>query len=181
MGPRGGVGKPRNENPAGGVYHLYARGNDRCLIFRDDADRELYLRLLGVVREKARWKVLSFCLMDNHVHLVVETAEGNLGWGMQWLHGQFARAFNRRHGRTGHLFGERFGSTVIEDDGHLCMALRYVALNPVSAGLCERPEEWAWSSCAATLRGEKSRGVDVERVLASFDWLGGDPVSAMRT
>jgi REP element-mobilizing transposase RayT len=168
------MGKPRNENPEGGVVHVYARGNDRCVIFRDDADRELYLRLLAKVREKGRWKVLSYCLMDNHLHMVIETSEGNLGWGMQWLHSQYARAFNRRHGRSGHLFQGRYGSTTIEDDGHLCMTLRYVALNPVKARMCRRPEDWPWSSCARTLRGEGSPCVDVERVLESFDWLGGD-------
>jgi REP element-mobilizing transposase RayT len=170
------VGKPRNENPEGGVYHLYARGNDRCLIYRDDADRELYVRLLGQLREKAGWKILSYCLMDNHVHLVVETPEGNLGWGMQWLHSRYVQAFNRRHGRSGHLFGGRYGSTVIEDDGHLCMTLRYVALNPVGAGMCRRPQDWAWSSCATTLDEDQASCVDVERALESFEWLGGDPL-----
>jgi REP element-mobilizing transposase RayT len=170
------VSRPRSEKPEGGIYHLFARGNDRCVIFRDVADRELYLRLLAQVREKAGWKVLSYCLMDNHLHLVVETREGNLGWGMQWLHARYVQAFNRRHGRSGHLFGERFGSTVIEDDGHLCWTLRYVALNPVGAGMCRRPQDWAWSSCAATLVDDRTSCVDVDRVLESFEWLGGDPM-----
>ena len=169
------VGKPRREDPNGGVYHLYARGNDGCLIFRDVADRELYLRLLGEVAERAGWRIVAYCLMGNHVHLVVETGEGNLGWGMQILHGRFARAFNVRHGRRGHLFQGRYGSTVIEDDGHMCMTLRYVELNPVNAGLCSRPEEWPWSSCRAIATDAAApRFLDVERALQSFEWLGGD-------
>ena len=175
-GPRRGVARPRMENPEGGAYHAFARGNDRCLIFRDDADRELYLQLLGKVAEEAEWSVVSYCLMGNHVHLVIETRTGNLGWGMKHLQGPYAQAFNRRHGRVGHLFQRRYGSTPIEDDAHMCMAMRYVELNPVLANLCARPEDWPWSSCRALLTGAGARPfLDVDRALASFDWLGGDP------
>lgn len=170
------MARPRMENPEGGAYHVFARGNDRCLIFRDDADREMYLRRLEVVAERAGWKVLSYCLMGNHVHLVIETTEATLGWGMKLLHGPYAQAFNRRHGRVGHLFQGRFKSTVIEDDSHMCMAMRYVELNPVKAKLCRRPQDWPWSSCRALLTGIGARKfLAVQRVLAALDWLGGDP------
>jgi REP element-mobilizing transposase RayT len=169
------MAKPRQEKPEGGVYHLYARGNDRCCIFRDVADRELYLRTLADVKERFGWMVLEYCLMDNHLHLIVETREGNLGDGMRVLQGRYAMAFNRRHGRSGHLFQGRYGSTVIEDDGHLCMAIRYVALNPPTAGLCARPQDWEWSSCRGNLEGNGPKWLDRDRVLQAFDWLGGDP------
>ena len=170
------MARPRNENPDGGVYHVYGRGNDRCLIFRDVADRELYLRLLAEVAESSEWRVVSYCLMGNHVHLVIETRTGNLGRGMQRLHGRYAQAFNRRHGRVGHLFQGRFRSTVIEDDAHMCMAVRYVERNPVEAQLRKRPQDWPWSSCRAILTGVGvPKFLDVDRALASFEWMGGDP------
>lgn len=174
------MGKRRDENPDGGRYHVYGRGNDRCVIFRDQADRDLYLRLLTEVVERAGWHVLAWCQMDNHVHLVIETARGNLAWGMQWLHSRYARAFNERHGRSGHLFQGAYGSTVIEDDGHMCMTLRYVALNPVEAGLCQHPGDWPHASCAAALRGEHSPLLSLTRMLEYFEWLGGDPLARFR-
>ena len=103
--------KPRMEI-APGMYHVYARGNDRRL-FRDDDDREAYLRLLGAVTLHRRWRTMAYCLMDNHVHFLVETVEPNLGRGMQRLHGGFAQRFNKRHGTTGHVFERRYGAVVI--------------------------------------------------------------------
>jgi REP element-mobilizing transposase RayT len=170
------VGKRRNEDPNGGVAHVYARGNDRCLIFRDDADRALYLRLLDDACERAGARCLAYCLMSNHVHLVIATNEGNLWYVMQLVHSRYAQAFNFRHKRVGHLFQGPYGCNVIEDDGHLCTLLRYVDLNPVQARLCDRPEEWEWSSCRALLgKTPPPRFLDVERALASYAWLGGDP------
>src|SRR3954454_20748947 len=98
--------KPRVEL-AGGVHHVYARGNAREDIYRDDVDRRMYLHTLG--REVARWKwrCLAYCLMSNHVHLLLETPEPNLGRGMQRAHGTYARLFNRRHARVGHVFQGR--------------------------------------------------------------------------
>lgn len=170
------MGERRNEDPNGGVTHVYARGNNRGAIFADDVDREIYLRMLGEVLERTGARCLAFNLMTNHVHLVVKTVEGNLGYTMQLLHGRYAQTFNRRHGRSGHLFQGRYGSTVIEDDMQMCMTLRYVDLNPVEAGMCERPEDWRWSSCRAVLGQEPApKGLDVDAALASYEWLGGDP------
>lgn len=170
------MGKRRDEDPNGGVAHVYARGNDRCLIFHDDADRFLYLQIMGDVLERTGARCLAYCLMSNHLHLVIATSEGNLGRTMQLLHGRYAQAFNRRHKRVGHLFHCPYGSNVIEDDGHLYMTLRYVELNPVQARMCDRPEEWPWSSCRALLgHVEAPRWLDVERTLSSYEWLGGDP------
>ncbi|MDX6671359.1 MAG: REP-associated tyrosine transposase, partial [Solirubrobacteraceae bacterium] len=71
----------------GGVHHVYARGNDGRLVYRDDLDRVMYLRMLGRVVRRNAWRCLAYCLMDNHLHLLIETPKPNLGSGMQWLHG----------------------------------------------------------------------------------------------
>src|SRR3954451_17302935 len=137
--------KPREE-VAGGIHHVYGRGNNRRLLYLDDVDREGYLALLRVVVARQGWRCLSYCLMSNHVHLLIETPEPNLGDGMRRLHGDFARGFNRRHGISGHVFQGRFGSKPLKDDGHLWTTAAYIAANPVEAGLCAAPEGWRWSS-----------------------------------
>jgi REP element-mobilizing transposase RayT len=167
--------KPRQEI-AGGVHHVYARGNDRCAVYRDDADRQAYLALLGTVVVSRGWRCLAYCQMTNHVHLLLETPRANLGRGMHQLHGEYARRFNKRHGRSGHLFGGRFGSVHVGGDAQLWAAAAYVAVNPVDAGLCRRPEDWPWSSHGATL-GEADRPpwLDVSRLLWHFSAGRGDP------
>ena len=89
---------------------MFARGNDRQAIYRDDDDRRLYLDPARRTVARKRWRCLAYCLMDNHVHLLIETPEANLGAGMQWLHGLYGRSFNDRHGRSGHVFQGRYGA-----------------------------------------------------------------------
>jgi REP element-mobilizing transposase RayT len=170
------MAKPRQENPEGGMYHAFGRGNEKQVIFRDDEDRQRYLMLLARVVKEKGWQVLAFCLMTNHVHLVVATRAGNLGDGMQLLHGEYVKYFNRKYKRVGHLFNRPFKSVEVEDDVHACMTIRYVARNPVEAGLCVKPEDWAWSSCRVTLERRGYAWLDVERLLGCFDWLGGGPL-----
>jgi putative transposase len=166
--------KPRLE-VAGGVFHVYARGNDKQRIYRTNRDRRLYLSMLADVVVRYRWRCLSYCLMDNHVHLLLETPETNLGAGMGRLHGTYAQRFNQRHRRTGHVFQERFGSVLMKTDAQLWTVARYIARNPVEAGLCKRPGEWAWSSHAATVRGSSPPWLDVTRLLGYFAATGGRP------
>lgn len=156
------------------MHHVYARGNDRCDIFRDDVDRESYLATLAYVVRRLRWSCLAYCLMRNHVHLLIETSEPNLGRGMHRLHSLYARHFNDRHGRTGHLFQERYGSVLQDSDEQLWHAIAYVVRNPVEAGLCTSPADWRWSSHAAVTRGEAPPWLDVTRPLACFEAAGGE-------
>src|SRR3712207_2854806 len=107
--------KPRVE-VGGGVFHVWARGNDRCRIYVDDSDREIYLAILAHVARSRSWHVLAYCLMDNHVHLVVETPSTNLADGMRFLHGLYAQDFNERRGRVGHLFQGRYGARLLDTD-----------------------------------------------------------------
>jgi REP element-mobilizing transposase RayT len=166
---------PREEL-AGAVHHVFARGNGRQAIYLDDADREQYLRILGDVVAETGWRVLAYCLMPNHVHLLVETPEPNLGVGMRRLHGDYARWFNDRHDRVGHLFQGRYGALRMQDDGQLWTTAAYIADNPVRAGLCERAEDWPWSSHAAVLASESPPWLAVDRLLHYFAGLGGHPL-----
>jgi REP-associated tyrosine transposase len=140
--------KDRQESP-GAVHHVWAHGNNRELIFHDDGDRQVYLVILRGVIAAYGWRVLAYCLMGNHVHLVIQTPYANLGEGMQRLHSAYATHYNRRYPHEGHVFKRPFGSSLIKDDAQLAVTLAYVANNPVKAGLCARPEDWRRSSFAA--------------------------------
>jgi REP element-mobilizing transposase RayT len=87
--------------------------------------------------------------MPNHIHLLIETTEPNLGEGMQRLQSLYAQVFNATYGRSGHLFQGRFGAVRIRTQAQLDAVLDYIALNPVEAGLCGTPEDWPWSSSGA--------------------------------
>jgi REP element-mobilizing transposase RayT len=137
--------KPRPEL-AGGIFHVYARGNDRRELFLDSTDRRTYLRLLGQTTRAKRWRSLAYCLMPNHVHLLIETPDGNLAAGMHALHSPYAKAFNKRHGRTGHVFEKRYGAVPVTTDAYMLTVVRYIAMNPVSAGIVSRAADWTWSS-----------------------------------
>jgi putative transposase len=154
---------------------VFARGNDRRAIYVDAADRHTYLALLGRVVSKQEWRCLSYCLMTNHVHLLLETPKANLASGMQRLHSPYAQTFNARHGRSGHLFQGRYGDTRITSDGQLWITAVYIARNPSDAGLCERPEQWPWSSHTAVLGRQPPPWLDVARLLTYFAAAGGDP------
>ena len=168
------MARPHREEVEDGIFHVYARGNAKQAVYIDDADRLTYLRLLGMTIEKRRWRCLAYCLMENHVHLLVETPNANLALGMQWLHGLYARTFNERHGRVGHVFQGRYGAVRITSDAQLWGTLRYIALNPVEAGMCSRPDDWRWGSYASG-RAEKPTWLDLDRVLSFLAASGGDP------
>ncbi len=163
------MARPHRENVEGGLYHVYARGNAKARIYMDNYDRGAYLALLGRVTTGVRWRCLSYCLMENHVHLLLETPYANLSKGMQQLHGRYAQAFNARHGRVGHLFQGRYGAVRAKSDQQLLAVVAYIARNPVEAGLCQRPSEWPWSSHHAVLAGTGPRWLDIRRLLTHFE------------
>jgi putative transposase len=138
----------RDEIP-GGIYHVTTRGDNKERIYHDAADRTAFLWMLDRVAVKYRWVGLAYCLMGNHYHLLFRIPFGGLSSGMDVLNGGYARFTNMRYGRTGHVFGRRFHSTPVEDDGHLLETCRYVVLNPVRASLCATAAEWRWSSYRA--------------------------------
>jgi len=133
-----------------GFSHVTARGNNRSVIFRDEADYEAFLRQFEKVVARFRWRCHAYCLIPNHYHLLVETPEGNLARGMLVLNGWYARRFNLRNERVGHVFGGPYDAKRVVTDEHLLEVSRYVVLNPVRAGLAAEPGRWRWSSYRAT-------------------------------
>ena len=132
-------------------HHVTQRGNRRQQTFFSDGDYALYLRLLRFWCDKAGTAVWAWCLMPNHVHLVLVPARGDgLAAALAPVHRRYTRAINEREGWRGFLWQSRFASAPM-DEPHLHACLRYVELNPVRAGLVERAEEWRWSSARAHL------------------------------
>lgn len=166
--------KPR-ENIDNGDYHVYARGNDRRAVFEDDIDRRNYLRLLGSTVQSLGWRCFAYCLMPNHLHLLVRTPNADLSEGMQKLQGSYVLGFNARHGSVGHLFQGRYGAKLVRSDRQLQLTAAYIARNPTAAGLCEHAEDWAWGSYQSVVRGAGPPWLHVADLLGWFAAGGGDP------
>ncbi len=132
-------------------YHVTQRGNRRERTFFEDGDYALYRDLLAEAAERAGSEIWCYCLMPNHVHLIVVPAdEDGLRRTFADAHRRYTGFINARHRWTGHLWQGRFGAVVM-DETHLFHAMRYVSLNPVRARLVDRAEDWPWSSVRAHL------------------------------
>jgi putative transposase len=159
---------PRLEVPDG-IFHAFSRGNEKRRIFREDADFHGFLKVLGRVVARYRWRLLTYCLMPNHHHLLLQTPEPNLSPGMRQLNGVYAQWFNRRHDRVGHLFQGRFGAVIVQDDDHLLTECAYIVRNPLRARNPIHPLDWPWSSHRAVLGLEPTPAfLDVDRLLSFF-------------
>jgi putative transposase len=160
----------RPRDVAAGLFHVYSHSVWAAELYRDDRDRIVFLRELARAVEKAQWLCLGFCLLGTHYHLLVDVDEGALPVGMHSLNFRHAIGFNIRHRMKGHVLGARYDSVRIRDDHPLLTVFRYVMRNPVEAGLVERPEDWPWSSYAATIgRAEQHSFVNASRILACFE------------
>jgi putative transposase len=159
------------------IAHVTSRGNARQVIFLDDYDYLSFLRMLAELVPGRAWRCHAFCLMPNHIHLLLETPELELAGGMQLLKGRYARRFNARHERVGHVFQARYHAEPVTLDEHLLEASRYIVLNPVRAGLCADAADWPWSSFRTTASlAEGSSWVECETI-----WeLAGGPVGFHR-
>lgn len=158
----------------GGIHHVTARGDHRRPILEHERERESFLRRYGEVIERHGWVPLSYCLMRNHVHLVLETPLRTLGVGARDLFSHFAHRHNKRRDDVGHVFQGRYHSRLVLTDEYFAQLLRYVALNPVAAGVCAVPEAWPWSSHAAVLAGRGNRLVSTRRVNELLSAWGGE-------
>lgn len=153
----------------GAVYHVTSRGNRRSNIYTDEEDHRAFLVILGEMTRRFHVLCHGYCLMSNHYHLVLETVEGNLCRAMRYLNGVYTQTFNRKHRKCGHVFQGRYKAVLIQKSSHLLEVCRYVVLNPVRAGMAERPEDWTWSSYRSTVGQEQGPGfLTSEWVLGQF-------------
>lgn len=154
-------------------HHVTQRGNRRQKTFFSDDDYRFYLELMAEFTQRSKTDVWAYCLMPNHVHLVmVPEHEEGLRSSLGEAHRRYTRHINFRNGWRGHLWQERFHSFVM-DEQYLLATVRYVERNPVKAGLCDRAADWRWSSASAHLQGEDDQLVRVRPMLDRVgDWSG---------
>jgi putative transposase len=136
---------------SGGFYHIILRGNGGQDIFLSDADRYRFLLLLQEGTCRFGYRVHAFCLMTNHLHLVLQAGNIPLSRGLQNLSFRYTRWVNGREKRTGHLFQGRYKAVLIDGDSYLLELVRYIHLNPLRAGMVQNPEEYPWTSHPAYL------------------------------
>jgi REP element-mobilizing transposase RayT len=152
-----------------GDYHVTTRSAGMIPMFLDDIDRTDFCNRLRSTIARRGWRCHAFVLMTTHFHLLLDVEEERLQPGMHWLNGTYAQQFNRRSGRWGHLTGARYFSVAVESDRHQLGCFRYIALNPVEAGLCKQPQDWLWSSYRGTAGyGEQFDFVDDSAIRAYF-------------
>lgn len=127
------------------VNHVTQRATDREIFCFDPLDRDAILTIVARTVDRYELDLVDYCVMTNHVHLLAAAPNANLARTMQYLWARVVERFNRRHGRRGHLVQAPYRAKPVESEEHYLAARAYVAMNPVEAGLCERPEDWRWS------------------------------------
>lgn len=131
----------------GQVYHVLNRGNGRAEVFHKAEDFQAFVGLIGEAKQRYPVRLLAYCLMSNHFHLLVKPASGNdLSKWMQWLMTSHVRRYHRHYGTSGHVWQGRFKSFIVKGDDHLLTAMRYVEANPVQAQMVVSAKDWPWSS-----------------------------------
>lgn len=168
--------RPNRPDAPGTTHHIIARGNRKQDIFLDASDYRTFVKLLGELATELEWSVFSYCLMPNHYHLMLRTKHANLAAGMRRLNSRYSQRANWRHENVGHMFQGRYKSFLVEEDGYLQVLARYIALNPVKAGLATKPEDWQWSNHKTFLAsaGAAPSWLDRETVLAHFKGMNTD-------
>lgn len=139
------MGRPPRWQQAGALYHVVARGNNREAIFASDDDRKLYLKLFRLETDRHDFQRRTYCLMTNHVHLLMKSRLDNLPALMERFHGAYARYYNGKYKRVGHVFERRYYSGIVAGTEGLHAVGRYIHMNPVRAGIVARPEDYRWS------------------------------------
>ena len=140
---------------AGYPHHVTQRGNNRETVFFDDEDRCFYKAKLRIFCESCRVDILSYCLMNNHIHLLaLPMEEGSLTNCLGRTNLVYTQYINRKYRRSGRLWQNRFFSVIVDQDTYLWSVLRYIELNPVKAGIVDDPRDYQWSSCRATIEGK---------------------------
>ena len=155
---------------AGVLYHVIVRGNQRQKIFTSDSDYQAYVERLARYRKKYDYKLHAYCLMPNHVHLLVESSQHPLAKLMQGLQQSYSQYFNLKHRKTGHVFEGRYKAILCEKDPYLLQLIRYIHLNPVRAGMVASPERYRYSGEHAYLQSKATEMIDPAPVLSM---LGG--------
>ncbi|MDD2497287.1 MAG: transposase [Desulfitobacteriaceae bacterium] len=156
------------EKSSTGIYHIMLRGIDKRDVFIDDKDREVFINYLSSAKEKSNYVIYGYCLMDNHIHLLIEEGHEHIGESIKRITVGYVQWHNLKYSRTGHLFQNRYKSEVIEDDAYFLTVLRYIHQNPIKAGIVQDIADYKWSSYIYYLEGPEQRLVSVDRGKSYF-------------
>ena len=154
-----------------GYHHVYNRGVAKNPIFLDDFDKEKFLKILAEVARNYKLHIHSFCLMDNHYHLLVENLRENLSSALRQVNSSYAMYFNKRYERVGHLWQDRYKSWFIVDSNHLFILFRYIEQNPVKAGMTKKVGEYKYASSYCFIKDAIPRFLQNSFVLREFNTL----------
>mgnify|MGYP005750161489 FL=1 len=152
----------------GAMYHITARGNKRSVIFIHELDYINYLNYIEEVRAMYPFKIHSYCLMSNHLHLQLQTIDHSISEIMKELHSRYAIYFNKTYRVSGHVFQGRYGSKLIEDDEYFLTVSRYIHRNPLEAKMVTSLEEYPWSSYAAYVLNKHNKTICKEKTMKLF-------------
>lgn len=157
--------KPRVEYE-GAIYHVIQRGNNREYIFDNCNDKEFLLKDILSRKNYMKFRLFGYVIMSNHYHLLLQTMDmdNTLNKIMHRINNRYSKYYNKRHGRTGHVFGERYKAIPVQDDSYLLTLLRYIHQNPVRAGICKRVKEYEWSSDCFYRKGNEKE-LDIKVIL----------------
>jgi len=163
--------RPKRSAPAGYCYHVLNRGNGRQRVFHKEADYAAFVRLFDEAQVRCPMRVLAYCLMPNHFHLVVwPWGDGDLSRWMQWLQTTHVRRYHEHYRSTGHVWQGRFKAFPIQEDEHLLTVLRYVERNPLRAGLAAAVDGWPWTSLTLAQQSERPPWFSPGPVARGRDW-----------
>jgi REP element-mobilizing transposase RayT len=152
-----------------GIYHIVLRGVNRVDIFFDDDDNLRFLETLDKKKQNHEYWLYGYCLMSNHVHLLVREKEDSISRTMSRIGTSYAKWYNQKYSRSGNVFQGRYGSECVEDDRYLLTVVRYIHNNPVKAGLVKEPEAYRWSSMHEYTSNEHLKGLtETEFILNIF-------------
>ncbi len=152
-----------------GIYHIMLRGINRQNIFEDDEDRERFIERMKYYKTVSEYKVYGYCLMDNHVHLLIKEEEESISNAIKRISSSYVHSYNNKYDRCGHLFGERYKSEAVENDEYFLTVLRYIHQNPIKAGKIKDIEECKWSSYNEYIGGAKITDTDFALAMFSED------------
>ena len=149
------------------IYHIIARGNERKDIFLDDEDKNKFVQIIINKKRKNEYILYAYCLMSNHLHLLLKEQEDGISRIMRRINTAYAYYFNKKYNRVGHVFQGRFKSEPVENDSYLISVIRYIHNNPVKAKIVNQPEQYKWSSYSLYLKEQKCI-IDKEEILNLF-------------
>lgn len=144
------------------------RGVRRTEIFSDETDYQVFLEILKVALDKYQCKIHAYCMMTNHIHLLLETSEDEIGRFMKCLSERYAMYFNHKYQYRGHLFESRYKSCLVKEDSYFLQTSRCIHLNPVKARIVVKPEDYRWSSYQTMIALKDDRITERNRTLAYF-------------